>query len=91
MKLVVAMAFAAFALPQASAARITCSGGNFAKTMEQMTTMPHGPKRMAMMREMTALNTDLSNGNTGAACRHYAIAVRIQNNVRDPFESLHEE
>jgi hypothetical protein len=89
--LIVAAAFAALSLSHASARTFTCSGENFAKMMEHMSTMPYGPKRMAMSREMAAINTDLSSGNESGACTHYAIALRIQNNVRDPFKDFHQE
>jgi hypothetical protein len=50
--------------------------------------MPYGPKRMAMMREMAVVNTDLSHGDLRGACKHYVTAQRIQNNQRDPFKDL---
>jgi hypothetical protein len=86
--LMVAATFAAFAFFPASAKTVACSGENFAATMNQMATMPYGHKRMGMMREMTALNTDLSNGDLRGACKHYVIAQRIQNNEPDPFAGL---
>jgi hypothetical protein len=89
--LVVVAAFAAFTLSHASAKTVVCTGANFAKMMDRMTTMPHGYKRMAMMREMAVTNTNLSNGDMRGACRHYVIAQRIQNEVRDPFADLHLE
>ena len=86
--LVVAAFFAVFALSPASAKTMACTGENFAKMTDRMSTMPYGPKRMAMMREMAVVNTDLSNGDLRGACKHYVIAQRIQNNERDPFENL---
>ncbi len=89
--LVVAATFAAlagFAFLPASAKTAACTGENFAATMNQMTTMPYGHKRMGMMREMTAVNTSLSNGDLRGACNHYVIARRIQNNEPDPFADL---
>jgi hypothetical protein len=52
LNLVVAAAFAAFTFSPASAKTIACTGENFAKMADRMATMPYGPKRMAMMREM---------------------------------------
>jgi hypothetical protein len=89
--LVVAAAFAALTLSPASAKTMACTGENFAKMTDRMVTMPYGPKRMAMMREMAVVNTDLSNGDLRGACKHYVIAQRIQNNERGPFENLHFE
>jgi len=90
-RVVVAAALAVFTLSPASAKTIACTDENFTKMMDRMSTMPHGPKRMAMTREMAVVNTDLSNGDLRGACKHYVIAQRIQNNVRDPFENLHFE
>ena len=89
--LVVAAALAALTLSHASARTVMCTGENFAKMMGHMATMPYGPKRMAMMREMTEVNTALSHVDTSGACTHYAIALNIQNNVRDPFADFHQE
>ena len=86
--LVVAAAFAAFVLSPASAKMMACKGENFAKMTDRMATMPYGPKRMAMMREMAVVNTDLSHGDLRGACKHYVTAQRIQNNERDPFKDL---
>jgi hypothetical protein len=46
---------------------------------------------MAVMREMTVVNTDLSTGDLRGACKHYVEAQKIQNNERDPFANLHLE
>jgi hypothetical protein len=34
--------------------------------------MPYGPGRMAMDKEMAAVNTEMSKGNMRAACARYA-------------------
>jgi hypothetical protein len=71
---------------------VACTGDNFRPMTDRMTTnMPYGSKRTAIMREIAVVNTDLSDGDMGKACTRYAIALRIQNNVRDPFEDLHLE
>lgn len=86
--LAVALAFAAVTLQPASARMMACKGENFAKMTDRMATMPHGYKRRAIMREMSAVNTNLSNGDMREACEHYLTAQRIQNNEHNPFESL---
>ena len=86
--LMVVATFAVFALSSASAKTIACTGENFAKMTDRMSTMPYGPKRMAMTREMAGVNADLSNGDLRGACKHYAIAQRVQNDERDPFKNL---
>jgi hypothetical protein len=43
--LVVAAAFAVFTLSPASAKTLACTGENFARMTDRMTTMPYGPKR----------------------------------------------
>lgn len=89
--LAVAAAFAVFASSPASARTVACSGENFAKMTDRMGSMTYGPKKMAMMRQMAMVNTDMSNGDMRGACRHYVIAQRIQNNAPDPFMNLHFE
>ena len=86
--LVVAAAFAACVLSPASAKMMACKGENFAKMTDRIATMPYGAKRMAMMREMAVVNTDLSHGDLSGACKHYVIAQRIQNDQRDSFKDL---
>jgi hypothetical protein len=88
---VIAAVFAAFTLSQASAKPAVCTGENFAKMVNYMTALPHGTKRMVLMREITVMNTSLSNGDANGACVHYAKAQRIQETMRDPFEDLHLE
>ena len=86
--LVVAAAFAACVLSPASAKMMACKGENFATMTDRMATMPYGPKRMAMMREMAVVNSDLSHGDLRGACKHYFTAQRIQNDQRGPFADL---
>jgi hypothetical protein len=90
-KLIVAAAFAAFALSPASARAVSCTGESFARMTDHISTMPYGPRKLAMMHHMAIVNTDLSTGDTPGACTHYGMALAIQNNVRDPFADLHEE
>lgn len=75
--LIIAAASLALALTPAAAktkAKATapaCSGENMAKTNAGMQTMPYGPGRMAMDKEMGMVNTEISKGNMRAACAHY--------------------
>jgi hypothetical protein len=39
-----------------------------AKTNASLQTMPYGPGRMAMEKEMGKVNTEMSKGNMRAAC-----------------------
>jgi hypothetical protein len=49
-----------------------CTAENMAKTTGGMQTMPYSPGRMAMDKEMAAVNTEMSKGNMRAACARYA-------------------
>jgi hypothetical protein len=89
--LVVAATFAVLTFSPAPAKTLACTGENFAGMTDRMATMPYGPKKMAMMREMTVVNTDLSKGDLRGACQHYVVAQQIQNNERDPFANPHFE
>ena len=61
----------------ASAAMMGCSGENMAKTSAMMNTMPDGPGKMGMTREMAMANMDSSKGNTRGACMHYMRAQKM--------------
>ena len=76
--LLIAAAFVALALSPASGKNVACTGENFARMTDRMATMPHGPKKMAIMREIAAINTGLSNGDLSGACKHYVVAQGIQ-------------
>jgi hypothetical protein len=52
--------------------KTTCTAENMTKTSGGMQTMPYGPGRMAMDKEMAAVNTEMSKGNMRAACARYA-------------------
>ena len=41
----------------------TCTAADMAKISGGMQTMPYGPGRMAMDKEMAAVNTEMSKGN----------------------------
>jgi hypothetical protein len=90
-KLLIAVTFVAFASSPVFSRTLACTGENFAKMTDRMATMSYGPKRIAMMREMAAVNTGLSTGDLRGACRHYVVALAVQNDERDPFQNLHEE
>ena len=72
--LIVAAVFSALAFTPASAKTkraAACTGENMAKTSAAMATMPEGPGKMAMSKEMGMVNTEMSKGNMRAACAHY--------------------
>jgi hypothetical protein len=71
--LIIAAVFSALAFTPASAKTkaAACSGENFAKTSAAMTTMPEGPGKMAMSKEMGKVNTEMSKGNIRGACVSY--------------------
>jgi hypothetical protein len=50
----------------------TCSSENMAKTTSGMQAMPYTPARMAMDKEMAAVNTAMSKGDMRTACARYA-------------------
>jgi hypothetical protein len=50
----------------------TCSAENMVKTTNGMVVMPYSPARMAMDKEMAAVNAEMSKGDMRAACAHYA-------------------
>jgi len=71
-----ALAFTpAFAKTKATAT--ACSGENMAKTSAAMSTMPEGPGKMAMSKEMGKVNTEMSKGNMRAACASYMKAQKM--------------
>jgi len=72
----VAVLVALVATP-ASAKMMACTGENMAKTTGAMNTMPEGPGKMAMAKEMGMANTDMSKGNMRGACAHYAKAQKM--------------
>jgi len=67
-----ALAFTpAYAKTKPKATASACSGENMAKTTAGLQTMPYGPGRMAMEKEMGKVNTEMSKGNMRAACASY--------------------
>jgi hypothetical protein len=71
--LIIATVFSALAFTPAFAKSkaAACSGENIAKTSAAMATMPEGPGKMAMSKEMGMVNTEMSKGNMRGACAHY--------------------
>jgi hypothetical protein len=61
----------------ASAAMMSCSGENMAKTSAAMTTMQYAPNKAAMDKEMGMANTEMSKGNMRGACMHYMKAQKM--------------
>jgi hypothetical protein len=75
--LIAAAMFSALAFTPASAATMACTGENMAKTTTMMTSMPEGPGKMAMGKEMGMANTEMSKGNMRDACMHYMKAQKM--------------
>ena len=69
--------FSALAFTPASAAMMACTGENMAKTTATMASMPDGPGKMAMGKEMGMANTEMSKGNMRGACTHYMKAQKM--------------
>ena len=74
--LVSAALLVTFAAP-ASAGMMKCSGDNMAKSNTMMQTMPDGPGKMGMGKEMGMANMEMSQGNMRGACMHYMKAQQI--------------
>jgi hypothetical protein len=77
--LIIAAVFSALAFTPASAKTkaTACTGENMAKTSAAMATMPEGPGKMAMSKEMGMANTEMSKGNMRGACAHYMKAQKM--------------
>jgi hypothetical protein len=77
---IVVAALMALAVAPAYAAKakgMACTGENMAKTAGAMNTMPEGPGKMAMSKEMGMANTEMSKGNMRGACAHYMKAQKM--------------
>jgi len=74
--LITAAVLSAFAFSSASAATMTCTSDNIAKSTTALGTMADGPGKMAAYKEMGLLNTDMSKGNMRSACKHYSNAQK---------------
>jgi hypothetical protein len=74
--LIAAAMLSAFAFSPASAAMMTCTSDNIAKSTTALGTMADGPGKMAAYKEMGMANTDMSKGNMGSACKHYMSAQK---------------
>jgi hypothetical protein len=61
----------------ASAAMMSCSADNMAKTNSMMATMQDGQAKMGMAKEMGMANSELSKGNMRGACKHYMSAQKM--------------
>jgi hypothetical protein len=77
--LIIAAVFSALAFTPASAKTkaAACSGENMAKTSAAMATMPDGPGKMALGKQMGMVNTEMSKGNMRGACAHYMKAQKM--------------
>jgi hypothetical protein len=61
----------------ASAAMMTCTSENMAKSVTAASAMPESPEKMAMMKEMGAANAAMSKGDMKGACRSYMRAQKM--------------
>ena len=77
--LIIAAVFSALAITPASAKTkaAACSGENMAKTTAAMATMPDGPGKMALGKQMGMVNTEMSKGNMRGACAQYMKAQKM--------------
>jgi hypothetical protein len=66
---------AVFAVTPATAKMMSCTSENMAKSITTVDSMPDGPQKLAMMREMGMANTAMSKGDTRGACKSY---MRVQ-------------
>jgi len=60
----------------ASAAMMACTGENMMKSSAMMSSMNEGAAKTAANKEMAMVNTDMSNGKAGSACKHYMKAQK---------------
>jgi hypothetical protein len=70
--LIAAAIFSALAFSPASAAKMTCTSENMAKSTAMMT-----PGQTAGNKEMAMANADMSNGKMRSACMHYMKAQKM--------------
>jgi len=71
-KLIIALLSSAYAFSPASAAMMTCTGENMAKSAGMMATGPTPANK-----EMAMANMDMSNGKMKSACMHYMKAQKM--------------
>ena len=79
MKLMIAAATIAIAAAcsPASAAMMKCTSENMMKSMSAGASMPDGPGKMGMMKEMAMANTQMSKGDMRGACKSYMKAQKM--------------
>jgi hypothetical protein len=74
--LIAAATLSAFALSPASAAMMTCTSANMAKTATAMNTMQDGPTKMERGKHMALANAAISKGDMRGGCKHYMMAQK---------------
>jgi hypothetical protein len=72
--LMTAAMLSATAFSPASAAMMTCTSDNMAKSTATMMNMPDTPAKRAADKEMGMANAEMSKGNMKGACKHYMMA-----------------
>jgi hypothetical protein len=72
-----AIAAAAAACSPASAAMMACTSANMMKSLNDGGAMMDSPGKMAMMKEMSMANTQMSKGDMKGACKSYMKAQKM--------------
>src|ERR1700761_1207453 len=75
--LIAAALFSTVAVAPASAAMMSCTADNMAKTSTMMTGMADGSAKMAMGKEMGMANAEMSKGNMRGGCMHCMKAQKM--------------
>jgi hypothetical protein len=70
-KILITAALMSVVAAPASAAMMSCTSDNMAKTYATMDNIPDGPSKMAMGKELAMANGEMSKGNMRGACMHY--------------------
>jgi hypothetical protein len=65
-----------YSLP-ATAKMMNCTSENMAKSVAASNSMPEGPQKAAMMKEMGSANAAMSKGDMRGACKSYMRAQQM--------------
>jgi hypothetical protein len=60
-----------FAITPANAKLLSCTNENMQKSYADAHSLPDGPRKSGMMKEIVTVNTLLSKGDARGACRSY--------------------
>lgn len=61
----------------ASAKMLPCTAANMATSMTTMPSMPEGPGKAGMMKEMGMANASMAKGDMRGACKSYMRAQKV--------------